>query len=53
MFVPSTHRFAGLRHTVEEIDGSSLQRILGTYDEESICLDQLLDDFRAVSQMVR
>ena len=45
--------FASLRHTIEEINDSGLQRILGTYDEESTILDQLLEDFRSVSQMVR
>ena len=44
---------AGLRHTVEEIYDSSLQRILGSDDEEPIVLDQLLEDLRSMSQMVR
>ena len=43
---------AGLRHTIEEINDPSLQRILGTDDEESIFLDQLLEEFRSVSQVV-
>ena len=43
---------AGLWHTVKKINDPSLQRILGTYDEESILLDQLLEDFRSVPQMV-
>ena len=30
---------AGVRHTVEEIDDPSFQRILGTDDEESLLLD--------------
>ena len=40
------------RYTIEEINDPSLQRILGAYDEEPIALDQLLEDFRSVSQMV-
>src|SRR3989442_6117150 len=47
-----TFRLAGLGHDIEEIDYSCLQRILGAYDEESISLDQLFEDFRSVSQMV-
>jgi len=43
---------AGLRHTVEEINDASLQRILGSDDEEPFLLDQLLEDFGSVSQMV-
>ena len=43
---------AGLGHHIEEINYTCLQRILGAYDEESIPQDQLLKDFRAVSQMV-
>ena len=34
---------AGLRHAVEEINHPSLQGILGTDDEESLFLDQLLE----------
>jgi hypothetical protein len=36
---------AGLRHTIEEINDTSLQRILRPYDEECISLDQLFEDF--------
>ncbi len=43
---------AGLRHTVEEINDPSFQRILGTHDEKPIALDQPLKDLRSVSQMV-
>lgn len=43
---------AGFRHTVEKINASSLQRVFGTYDEESISLDQLFEDLRPVSEMV-
>ena len=34
-----------LRHSIEEINDPSLQRVLGTYDEESFFMDQLLQDF--------
>src|SRR5258705_1882730 len=43
---------AGLRHTIEEINDPSLETILGAYHEEPISLDQLLENFRSVSQMV-
>src|SRR5436309_7827868 len=43
---------AGLRHTIEEINEPGLQRVLGTYDEKSISLDQFFEDLRSVSQMV-
>ena len=43
---------AGLRHTIEEINDPSFQRILGTDDEKPSSLDQLLEDLRSVSQMV-
>ena len=32
-------------HSIEEINDPSLQRVLGTYDEESFFMDQLLEDF--------
>ena len=44
---------AGLRHIVEELNDPSLQRILGADDEEPFTLDQLLENFRSVSQLIR
>ncbi|MDB5762260.1 MAG: hypothetical protein JWQ21_1255 [Herminiimonas sp.] len=41
-----------LRYTVEELYGPGLQRIFGTYHEEPIFLDQLLDHLRSMPQMV-
>ena len=43
---------AAIRHSIEELNDPSLQRILGADDEESVFLDQLLKDFRPVAQMV-
>ena len=43
---------AGIRHSIEELNDPSLQRILSTDDEESLFLNQLLKDFRPVAQMV-
>ena len=43
---------AGSGYTVEEVNDSSFQRILGSDDEEPILLDRLLKDFRSMSQMV-
>jgi hypothetical protein len=40
------------RHSIEELNDSSLQRILATNDDEAIFLDQLLEDVRPVAQMV-
>ena len=42
-----------IRYTVEEIYDSSLQRRLDSDDEQPIFLDQLFEDFRSMSQMVR
>jgi hypothetical protein len=47
------HVSLAARRHVEKIDHSGFQRILSADDEESIPLDQLLEDFRSVSQMVR
>jgi len=41
-----------LRHTVKEIYNPGLQRILRGDYEEPILTDQLLEDFRSMSQMV-
>src|SRR6266581_2613000 len=43
---------AGSGYTVEKVNDSSVQRILGSDDEEPILLDGLLKDFRSMSQMV-
>ena len=45
-------RLTHLRQTIEKLDLPGFQRILGAYDEKAISLDQLLEDFRSVSQMV-
>jgi hypothetical protein len=42
---------AGRRDTIEELNDTSLKRILGAYDKECLFLDQLLEDFRSVAQM--
>src|SRR5690606_26757 len=39
------------RHAVEEIDEARLERILGTDDDETLVLNQLLEHFRAVAQV--
>ena len=39
-------------HTVEELDDTSLQRILGTDDAEPVVLYQLLDNVRPVPKLV-
>jgi hypothetical protein len=43
---------ARIGHTIEEIYDSGLQCVLGPYDEEPILVDQLLEDYRSVPQMV-
>jgi hypothetical protein len=45
MRVACNRLLAGFRHTVKKINKSSLQGVFGTYDEESISLDQLFEDF--------
>ena len=45
-------RSTGRGPHIEEINHTCLQRVLGAYDEESLPIDQLLKDFRAVAQMV-
>ncbi len=42
---------AGL-DTIEEFNDASVQRVLGTDHEEAIVPDQLLENIRAMSQMV-
>jgi hypothetical protein len=43
---------AGIGHIVEEINDPSLQRILAAHDEKPFSLDQLLENFRTMSQVV-
>src|SRR6267378_5242367 len=47
-----TALLAGSGYTVEKVNDSRVQRILGSDDEEPILLDGLLKDFRSMSQMV-
>src|SRR6266404_6002723 len=42
----------GLRQSVEEIDDAGLQGVLGADDHESGLLDELLNDVRAVPQVL-
>jgi len=44
---------AGRRCTVEKIYYSSFQRILGSHDQDPIVLNQLFQNLRTVTQMVR
>ena len=41
-----------MRSRVEELDHARLQRILGAHDDQAIVLDQLLEDLRAVAQVI-
>lgn len=41
------------RHAVEEVYDAGFQRVFGANDQKSVALNQLLQHFRAVSQMIR
>ena len=41
---PGCTHLAGLRYTIEEINDPSFQRILGADDEQSLILDDALED---------
>src|SRR4051812_20437910 len=41
------------RHTIEKFDHTRFEGIFGTYDEQFILLDELLEQLRAVAQMIR
>jgi len=38
--------------TIEKLDDPGPQQILGTHDDESILLNQLLKNFRSLPQMI-
>ena len=50
--VRSYGRSSSLRDTIEEVHYSCFKAIFGTYDQESVSLNQLLQNVRPVSQMV-
>ena len=41
-----------LRQTIKKLHDSRFQTILGTHDKQPIMLNQLLENFRAVAQMI-
>ena len=43
---------AGLCHSIEELNDTSLQGILATDHKEPVLLDQVLEDFRPVAQLI-
>ena len=43
---------AGLGYSIEELNDTSLQGILATDHKEPILLDQVLEDFRPVAEMI-
>ena len=44
---------AGRGNTVEELDDAGLERVLGADDDQAVVCDQLLEDLRAMAQVVR
>src|SRR4029077_13100985 len=41
------------RHPIEELDDAGLQRVFGADDEQALVLDQLLEQLRAMAQVIR
>ena len=40
------------RHTIEKIDASCFQRVLGTDDQQAVALDMFFEELRAVPEVI-